>query len=90
MFSISLIVCKYSYAEFAWLKRITLCFDSCDSTKGIKWHNDQLRQLGTLAGMVGSMKGSLKFSLEHSLTYVYVLNNIVIESKLIESKVTDR
>ena len=51
---------------------------------------DQLRQLGTLAGMVGSAKGSLKFSLEHSLTYVYVLNNIVIESKLIESKVTDR
>ena len=39
MFSISLIVCKYSYAEFAWLKRITLCFDSCDLTKGIKWHN---------------------------------------------------
>ena len=35
----SLIVCKYSYAEFVWLKRITLCFDSCDSTKGIKWHN---------------------------------------------------
>ena len=21
------------------IKRITLCFDSCDSTKGIKWHN---------------------------------------------------
>ena len=40
--------------------------------------------------MVGSAKGSLKFSLEHSLAYVYVLNNIVIESKLIESKVTDR
>ena len=39
VFSISLIVCKYSYAEFAWLKRITLCFDSCDSTTGIKWHN---------------------------------------------------
>ena len=39
LFSISLFVCKYSYAEFAWLKRITLCFDSCDSTKGIKWHN---------------------------------------------------
>ena len=39
LFSLSLIVCKYSYAEFAWLKRITLCFDSCDSTKGIKWHN---------------------------------------------------
>ena len=38
-FPISLIVCKYSYAEFAWLKRITLCFDSCDWTKGIKWHN---------------------------------------------------
>ena len=29
----------YRYAEFAGLKRITLCFDSCDSTKGIKWHN---------------------------------------------------
>ena len=40
--------------------------------------------------MVGSAKGSLKLSLEHSLAYVYVLNNIVIESKLIESKVTDR
>ena len=37
--SISQIVCKYSYAEFAWLKRIMLCFDSSDSTKGIKWHN---------------------------------------------------
>ena len=40
--------------------------------------------------MVGSAKASLTFSLEHSLTYVYVLNNIVIESKLIELKVTDR
>ena len=39
--------------------------------------------------MVGSTKGSLKFSLEHSLAYVSVLNNIVIESKLIELKVTD-
>ena len=40
--------------------------------------------------MVGSTKGSLKFSLEHSLAYVYVLNNTVIETKLMELKVTDR